>query len=151
VIRLLPHLDETFVVALHGAEVMTKIATALDRRMIAEQGILVGWVKKDKFLLAIRHRRPNAFFPVVQGEVGKTSRGCVIFLRYKLSAATAFYVWLWSLITLIAGSFWSWYQKTWYWLPGCLAMLLLMHSIAWANFKLHTPSLRKLVKSLLDE
>lgn len=107
--------------------------------------ILAGWVKDDRFQLIIRQRRLNSFMPVSEGRIDPTNTGCLIFLRYRLMPFTRLYLVLWTFIAFISGIFLATYYDN---ILVCLVSLLfiaLMHTIAWANFRIHMRPLHDII------
>jgi hypothetical protein len=153
VIAFLPEVSETLVVAYRSNEVLQRILEVTSTRAM-EMGepskILAGWVKEDRFQLIIRQRRPNSFMPMVEGRVDSTSTGCIVFLQYKLMAITRMYLLLWTVIAFISGTFLALYYQQVLLGLGCVAIIILIHAIAWANFRIHHRPLRDIIYKVLE-
>ncbi len=152
-ITLLPQTTETFVVAHHAEEVARRLSQITSARLANVKGspqVLAGWVHDDKFQLVVRNRRLNSFMPVAEGTIESTSSGCIIFLRYRLMPMTRIYLVLWSAIALISGLILGFYYKDVFLALTAVGILILIHSIAWANFRLHHKPLHDIIFNVLQ-
>ena len=110
----------------------------------------MGRISEDHFQVTLRARRPNGFVPVATGKIERTSNGCLIFLNYTLMPSTRFYLLFCSLIILLMGALTAFYSKN-IWLCFLAIMsVLLIHLIAWANFKLHRKPLHDMLLQVLE-
>lgn len=148
----LPHQSETLVVV-HPWDVVLQRLDDATAPEIIEKGeaasALTGWIKDDRFQLMLRQRRPNAFAPIVEGRIDPTSAGCIIFLRYKLMPVTRMYLVLWTAIVLISGLFLLIRYQAFGLCLGALAIVILLHGVAWANFRLHQKPLHDIIFKIL--
>jgi hypothetical protein len=153
VIEWLPHESETLIVGHDWDVVLQRLGNASSPEII-EQGrtptALTGWIKDDRFQLMLRQRRPNSFTPVMEGKIDPTSSGCIIFLHYKLMPVTRMYLILWTCIVLLSVLILLFYYRDINWGLGALGIIVLIHGIAWANFKLHKKPLHDLVFKVLS-
>ena len=149
---LLPEESETLVVAHHWDEVLLRINHIISPQVISpgnQPQLLTGWVKDDRFQLIIRQRRTNSFVPVVEGTIAPTSNGCVIFLRYRLMPFTRLYLLLWTVIALVSGGFIAIYSTNILIGLGTLAIIAVIHAVAWANFRIHMRPLHDIIFKVL--
>lgn len=151
-ITLLPQASETLIVA-HEWDVVLQRLTEVTSPPVLRRGdapgVLAGWLKDDRFQLAIRQRRPNSFMPIVDGKIDPTSSGCLIFLDYKLMPITRMYLLLWTGIALISGIFLSIHYKNIMVGLISLGIIALIHGIAWANFRIHQRPLHDIIFKVL--
>ncbi|MEQ9443605.1 MAG: hypothetical protein RIG62_31490 [Cyclobacteriaceae bacterium] len=70
-----------------------------------------GVVKPDGFHLSRKLTRPNSFLPMITGKVAPTSKGCIVFLSYKMFSATLLFIGFWSIITLLIALYFMLYEK----------------------------------------
>ena len=127
----------------------TKATTTRVGEVGAPSKVLAGWIKDDRFQLILRQRRPNSFMPMVEGRVDPTSTGCLIFLRYKLMPITRMYLVLWTIIALGSGLFLAIFYARFLISLASLGTVMLIHGIAWANFKIHHKPLRDVIFKVL--
>ena len=149
---LLPEESETIVVAHDGDEVMLRINQVISPQVVEpgiQPKILTGWVKGDRFQLIIRQRRMNSFMPVAEGTIAPTSNGCLIFLKYRLMPFTRLYLLLWSVIALFSGAFLAIYSSNILIGLGTLAIIGVIHAVAWANFRIHMRPLHDIIFKIL--
>ena len=152
-ISLLPAHHETLVLPKPAAEVYQILSAASSHKLFIQPDekklFFNGWVKETRFRLALRQRRANHYLPLVVGKIEATSTGSLIFLDYKLFPMTRLLLTLWTLF-LILGFLTAWYQtKNILFLPGGLALILLIHAIAQSNFRLQLKPTREALHQLL--
>ena len=141
------------VVSHNWDEVLARINQIISPQVIepgSQPTSLIGWLKDDRFQLIIRQRRTNSFVPVAEGTIAPTSNGCVIFLRYRLMPFTRLYLLLWSVIAMISGGFLAVYSSNLWFAVGSVAIIGLIHAVAWANFRLHMKPLHDIIFKVLE-
>jgi hypothetical protein len=153
--NLLPQDSETFVVSRKAHEVQIVLAQAsvsenlVQNRKEHVEKLFVGWVKENKFQLSIRPKRPNSFLPVMKGKMESTSTGSILFVTYNLFPSTRLYLSFWSLFSVITGIILFFQLSTVYVPVATIGVLVSIHYIAWANFKMQVRISRDiLLKSL---
>lgn len=149
-IRLLPHKEETLVVAHEWDTVLERLAIELQKPV--QPGLpssLSGWIKEDQFGVTLKVQRFNAFMPLVSGRIEPTSKGCILFLRYSLLPANRFFLSFWTFFLILAGILLILFDDE---MLGnaCILMVFLIHAIAWANFKLHLKVTRTILLKCLE-
>ena len=87
--------------------------------------------------------------PVIIGEVESTSKGSIVFLRYRLFPATRLLLGFWSFILPLAFGFIAYHYSNINLLLGGLAFLALVHAVAWANFRLHVKTSQGILRPIL--
>ena len=110
----------------------------------------MGRVGEDHFQLALRARRLNGFVPIATGKIEKTSSGCLIFLTYTLMPSTRFYLLFCSLIIMLCGALAAFVYKDVFLCLVATGAVVLIHVIAWANFKLHRKPLHNQLLEVLE-
>jgi hypothetical protein len=152
VTQLLPQKKETMIVA-HDWDVVLQrlMEVTTDQANYAGRTPkkLAGWIKDDRFQLLMRQRRMNSFMPVVEGKIDPTSTGCLIFLHYRLMPATRMYLILWTIITFVSGIFLTIYYVNMLLGLASVAIIALIHWIAWANFRIHWRPLHDVIFEVL--
>lgn len=81
-----------------------------------------GVIKSDGFRLSRKLTRPNSFLPIIIGKVAPTSKGCIVFLSYKMFTATLLFIGFWSILTLLIALYFILYEKLYEY--GALAILI---------------------------
>jgi hypothetical protein len=97
-----------------------------------------GVIKSDGFRLSRKLNRPNSFLPMIIGRVAPTSKGCIVFLSFKMFPATLLFIGFWSVITLLIALYFILYEQL-YWY-GVIAIL-----IGIANYTISLLSFQKQV------
>jgi hypothetical protein len=152
VITLTPQKTKTLVVPLTAHEVLIRLDEATNPPSSSPNKFtpLMGLIGENQFQLALRARRPNGFVPMATGKIEKTSNGCLIFLTYTLIPSTRFYLLFCSLIILLIGALTSFYSKN-IWLSFvAIGSVVIIHLIAWANFRLHRKPLHNMLLEVLE-
>ena len=152
-ISLLPAHHETLVLPKPSEEVYQILSAATSHRLFVqpdeEKLFFNGWVKETRFRLSLRQRRANYYLPLVVGDIESTSSGSLIFLDYKLFPMTRLLLTLWTIL-LVLGSLTAWYQtKNILFLPGGLALILIIHVIVRSNFHLQLKPTQETLHQLL--
>ena len=152
-IELYPTEKETIVVS-HDWEAIIEKLSVLVNVPASPNGappLLRGWVKDDEFEVTLRLRRQQPFMPLVYGLIDPTSKGCLLFLTYKLFPGTKFLISFWTIILPLIGAPLSYeYRSIWIAL-GFLAFLVFIHVIARANFRLHVKTTQKVLHRIFYE
>jgi hypothetical protein len=152
-VTLLPEESKTIIVAHDWDEVLHRLNAITSPQVIQPGGqptILSGWIKDDRFQLIVRQRRLNSFMPVAEGTIDPTNNGCLIFLRYRLMPFTRLYLMLWSIVALASGVCLTIYYHNIFVGLASLAIIALMHGVAWGNFKMHMRPLHDIIFKALE-
>lgn len=94
-----------------------------------------GWVEKSRFKLSRKIGRPNNFLPIIDGKIESTSKGSIIFLRYRMFFSTIAFLIFWSVVTTLIALYFYIYEKIY--LYGTISLLLGIanYAITVLNFK----------------
>lgn len=151
-INLTPQKTKTLVLPLTAHEVLTRLDAATNPPDKAPHKFtpLMGHVDEDHFQLALRVRRPNGFVPIANGKIEKTSNGCLIFLTYSLMPSTRFYLLFCSLLILGSGAIAAFFYGNILLTLVAVGSVALIHTVAWANFKLHRKPLHNMLLEVLE-
>lgn len=139
-ITILPAYHETIVLPYPAEDTYQKLTTATSNKLFrqADEKNLSfnGWVQENRFRISIRVQRVNHFIPLVIGQIEPTHGGSIVFVDYRLFPTTRLLLILWTIL-LTLGSAAGYYQfKHITYFVGGLGIILLIHLIAWSNFKL---------------
>lgn len=97
-----------------------------------------GVIKPEGFRLSRKLTRPNSFLPMISGKVAPTSKGCIVFLSYRMFSASLLFIIFWSILTLLIALYFIFYEK----LYGYGTMALLIGA---ANYTISLLSFKKQV------
>ncbi|HYF69155.1 MAG TPA: hypothetical protein VD884_13520 [Ohtaekwangia sp.] len=142
--HLLPHKNETLVVAHSWDVVLKRLTQEIEKPLsFGIPSSLSGWVKDDEFEVTLKVRRYHAFIPVIRGSIEPTANGCILFLEYRMLRFNRFFILIWTFFLIVSGIVLLIYKDMMF--GGiCLGMVLLLHTVAWANFRLHLKSTREI-------
>lgn len=143
----LPVQNETLVVPYSADRVIQLIQEATETlnpyvplsAQDAERVRFNGVVRRGEFRLSRKLNRPNSFLPIISGKIAPTSKGCIVFLSYKMFTASLLFIGFWSLITLLIALYFILYEKLYGY--GTAAII-----IGIANYILSLISFHKQVK-----
>lgn len=149
-INLLPHQEETVVLAHEWDTVLARLSGEIGKPMKA--GIpttLSGWIKDDEFELTLKTRRFNAFMPLVKGRIEPTTKGCILFLNYSLLRANKLFLHFWTFFLIVSGILLIVFEDE---LLGnaCILLVIFIYGVAWANFKMHLKATRAILMGALN-
>ncbi len=150
-ISLYPRETETLVLPFSPPEVAQRIEAVLDQPFVDDGShkVVEGSVNHEKFNLNIRTRRHEFFMSLIRGTMEPTSKGTLVFITYTLFPGTRALLTFWTLFLPILTIPWYLESRNAWVFAGLLGVTVLMHVVAWANFRLHQKTARKIVNQLL--
>lgn len=94
-----------------------------------------GWVKKNQFKISRKIARPDNFLPVIAGTIEGTSKGSIVFLRYRMFFATIVFLIFWSFVTTLIALYFYFFEKIYLYATISFLLGILNYVIAVLNFK----------------
>ncbi len=94
-----------------------------------------GWVKLDQFKLSKKIPRANNFLPIMYGEIEKTSKGSIVFVRYQLFFATIVFLVFWSVVTVLFAIYFYVYEQIYLYSGISVAAGIANYAVTVLNFK----------------
>ena len=153
-ISLLPAYHETIVLPHPAAEVYNTLAASTSNKPFIQSDEQVlffnGWVKEGRFRLSLRVHRANHYLPLVFGQIESTSSGSILFIDYKLFPTTRLLLTFWTLLLLLGSVFSAYQTRNILYLGGGTAIIALIHTIVWSNFKLQLKPTRTALHHLFS-
>lgn len=139
-ISLLPTYRETLVLPRKAKDIEERLSASTSNKPFPQPDeaelLFSGWVKPDRFRIALRLRRPNHFIPLVIGTIDSTSSGCLVSLSYHLFPLTRVLLYGWTGFLLLGGAISLALFRNYPIVLGWAAVLALLHLITRSNFKL---------------
>jgi len=136
---LLPSFRETLVLSRKAKDIGQRLLVSTSNKPFLQPDeselLFSGWVKPDRFRIALRLRRPNHFIPLVVGTIDPTSSGCLISLSYRLFPVTRMLLQAWSILLLLGGLIAIYPFQNYVATLGVVVTLLLIHLVTWSNFR----------------
>lgn len=140
---LLPIERETWVLPYDEEEIFKKLWRVSKPIKIADpmpdvlehHFLFNGWVRKNSFKLSRKIVRPNNFLPIIDGRIEGTSKGSIIFLKYRMFFATIAFLVFWSIITTLIALYFYIYEKIYLYSVISLFLGVANYVIAVLNFK----------------
>jgi hypothetical protein len=151
VIRLLPAYDETFVLTLSSDEVMRRIHDVTSMTVETDRPIFFnGWVKGERFKIALRHKRPSSYNPLISGRAEGTSQGTILFMRYQLMPNLKLMLMFWLMLIALGSLIISFQYKNILYLLGGVGVNALLYWIVRSNFQLQRQEARRALLRVLS-
>lgn len=140
--RLFPFVQETIVSSYSAKEVYRRlwVVTLPGRDAewepdVDEKDLLFnGRVQKSHFRISLKVKRANNFLPLLRGSIEDTSRGSIVFIRYRLFIWTLSFLIFWSVLTTFFSIYFL-YEKAYVNAAFSLAMGIANYAISLLNFK----------------
>jgi hypothetical protein len=108
-----------------------------------------GFFKKDEFRIFRALQAPQNFIPLVIGKIEPTSKGCIVFLKYKLFLSTRMFLVFWLLVCVFFTFFFLFYYPHILLAIVSFILGLLNYLIAVAGFRMHLKKTRKELHEIL--
>ncbi len=156
--KFLPAESETLILPYSGKEVFERIRQVtrpmepyLPLSVQEEDFHFNGVVEVDEFRLSRKITRPNSFLPIIIGNVAPTSKGCLVFLSYKMFSSTLLFIGFWSVITLLIALYFLFYEKLYGYSTIAITVGIINYVIALLNFQKQVKISRQLVRYTLED
>lgn len=99
----------------------------------------IGTIEHNAFVISLKLNKVDNFIPLITGDIENTSKGSIVFLKYRLFKSTRMFLVFWTvLIFLLSFMLIVFQDKTWY---GSLALL-----VSLANYVVTVINFRRKVK-----
>lgn len=132
---LTPARDETIVLPYDYQKVMLKIVQHLDVEGNIPYKAFNGWVKNDRFKISQKVKRPDNYIPLVTGKIESTSKGSILFLKYRLIYSTRMFLIFWSVLLILLTLFFGIQYKAYLYSTIALSLGIVNYLIVYFNFK----------------
>lgn len=105
---IIPRKRETLILPFPAHQVLGRLSVATQPALLTEpkagNGIrFIGQISHTHFKISRKINYPQNYLPLIKGNIEATSRGCIIFLKYKLFFSSLFFFLFWTIVTLIMG------------------------------------------------
>lgn len=107
-----------------------------------------GYLKDKGFVIGRSILSPEHFSPLIQGKIEKTSKGCLLFIRFQLFGSTRFFLWMGIgifLITAIVGAL----QGNYFSLLLSILFFGAAYAVVLLNFRQKVQISKKLLEKIL--
>jgi hypothetical protein len=109
-----------------------------------------GFIKDNEFRIFKALRAPQNFIPLVVGRIEPTSKGSIVFLKYKLFLSTRMFLLFWIAICLFFTFFFITYYSNLFLAVVSFLLGLFNYIIAVAGFRMHLKKTRSELHELLS-
>jgi len=155
--KFLPTESETLVLPYSGKEVFGRIRRVtrpmepyLPLSAQEENFQFNGVVEADEFRLSRKITRSNSFLPIIIGKVAPTSKGCLVFLSYKMFSSTLIFIGFWSVFTLLIAAYFFFFEELYGYAAIAVSIGLGNYIIALLSFQKQIGISRRLIRLTLE-
>lgn len=105
---LIPHKNEILVLPITALQVISRLSLVTQPASLNElkeqKGILFcGYINTSTFRISRKVNYPQNYLPLIKGDIEGSSRGCIIFMKYRLFFSSLMFFTFWAAMTLIFG------------------------------------------------
>lgn len=114
---IIPHKRETLILPFSANEVISRLSIVTQPASFTTSKNsnshirFVGQINHNSFKISRKINYPQNYLPIITGDIEESSRGCIIFLRYKLFFSSLMFFMFWTVMTALIGSFFLVYPK----------------------------------------
>lgn len=146
----IPSKNETLVLPFDHPTVLHKLMKNIDS--VGDQRLMVfnGWIKTNTFKITQKIKRPDNFIPVVDGLIESSTKGSIIFLRYRLLFSTKMFLIFWSVLLLLLAIFFGVEKDSYYYAAIALLVGVVNYLIVYMNFKKKVKTTHELLLKVLE-
>lgn len=147
---LIPAKDETIVLPIDFITVFNKLVNQIDMDNGNPNKLFNGRINNNIFKISQKIKRPDNYIPLIIGKIEETSKGSIIFLKYRLMFSTKMFLIFWSVILILLTLFFSIMYEA-YLYAGIAAVLGgINYAIVYYNFKKKVKINHELLIKLLE-
>ncbi|MGK7391527.1 MAG: hypothetical protein ACNS60_14325 [Candidatus Cyclobacteriaceae bacterium M2_1C_046] len=132
---LIPAKEETLVLPYSYEKVILRISLHLDTQGDQPEKTFNGWIKPTTFKIIQKVRRPDNYIPLIIGKIEPTSKGCILFIKYRLLYSTRMFLVFWSILLILLSLFFGLEHKVYLYASLALGIGILNYLIVYFNFK----------------
>lgn len=127
----LPQKTETLVLPSSSQEMLQRLErvvyTAEDKLNDVEEDelhVFTGTIFQNAFVISLKLKRPDNFIPIINGNIEDTSKGSIVFLKYRLFKSTKMFLLFWTAVIFILALLLILFQgKVWFAVIAILASI----------------------------
>ncbi|ELR69959.1 fumarate hydratase [Fulvivirga imtechensis AK7] len=114
---IIPHKRETLILPFSANEVISRLSRAtqpasLTAPKISDSHIrFIGQISRNSFKISRKINYPQNYLPIITGDIEESSRGCIIFVKYKLFFSSLMFFMFWTIMTALIGAFFLIYPR----------------------------------------
>lgn len=152
---LFPYRKETMVLPIPLDEALihlSKVTRPVSRSVKKgeTQFLFNGSIDKDRFTISRRVDYPNNYIPLIKAFTGDSTRGCILFLEYRLFFSSFMFLVFWSIISVLLGLFLLFYAHEINYAMVAWGAGILNYVVTLMNFKKQYIISRKLLLEALE-
>lgn len=107
---LIPHKNETLVLPITCEQVISRLSLLTQPASLTELSgdeeiRFNGFVGTTNFQISRKLSYPQNYLPLIKGRIETSSRGCIIFLKYRLFFGSLMFFTFWTIMTILIGLF----------------------------------------------
>lgn len=149
---LIPHKNETLVAPITALQVISRLSLVTQPASLniskAKPGTLfVGHISTSSFRISRKVNYPQNYLPMIKGRIEGSSRGCIIFIKYRLFFSSTLFFTFWTSMTILIGLFFTLFLKEYGYAVVAFASGIANYIVTLLNFNKQV----RLSRAALDE
>jgi hypothetical protein len=108
-------------------------------------------VRENRFRISRRITHAENFLPLILGKIEPTSKGCIVFVTYRIFPTVLFFMGFFCLMLLGAASFYALTEKDWLSAGFMLLVTLGIYAISILDFNQKVQISRSLLEKTLSQ
>ncbi|MBL6449698.1 hypothetical protein JMN32_25535 [Fulvivirga sp. 29W222] len=113
---LIPHKNETLVAPITALQALSRLSLVTQPAGLSQSHkspdiLFVGHIGKSSFRISRKVNYPQNYLPIIKGKIEGSSRGCIIFIKYRLFFSSILFFTFWTGMTMLIGLFFIFFPK----------------------------------------
>lgn len=148
---LVPHKNETLVAPITALQAISRLSLVTQPASLNESkenpGILfIGHIGQSSFRISRKVNYPQNYLPIIKGRIEGSSRGCIIFIKYRLFFSSTLFFTFWTSMTFLIGLFFTAFSKDYLYASIAFSSGIANYTVTLLNFNKQV----KLSRAALD-
>lgn len=149
---LIPHKNETLVAPITALQAISRLSLVTQPASLNESkenpGILfIGHIGQSSFRISRKVNYPQNYLPIIRGSIEGSSRGCIIFIKYRLFFSSTLFFTFWTSMTFLIGLFFTIFSRDYWYAAIAFSSGIANYTVTLLNFNKQV----KLSRAALDK
>lgn len=153
---LIPRKRETLISAFPARMVISRLSRVTQPALRTQSGTgrddirFNGHVGQSSFKISRKVNYPQNYLPLIKGSIEETSRGCIIFLSYRLFFSSLMFFMFWTVVTFLIGTFFLAYAGDYLYASIAFGSGIINYLVTVLNFNKQVKLSRKELNEVLN-
>ncbi|UII34464.1 hypothetical protein LVD17_11655 [Fulvivirga ulvae] len=149
---LIPHKNETLVAPITALQAISRLSFVTQPASLNESKenpdiLFVGHISKSSFRISRKVNYPQNYLPIIKGRIEGSSRGCIIFIKYRLFFSSTLFFTFWTSMTFLIGLFFIIFPREYLYAAIAFSSGMANYTVTLLNFNRQV----KLSRATLDK